>query len=152
VNFALSCVIDGYGNPSDKLFGFNKTSVGITILSFTCSIVRSELALLLGPLTLYLLVMRQTMIDRAFLAGLTGGGGGAILSLLIDSFFWGRWTWPEMEAVIFNVVEGKSEEWGVSLLCFQLLRLRSLINSALIWFHERVSGLSLVFLFPGPFA
>lgn len=36
------------------------------------------------------------------------------MSTLVDSFFWGRWTWPEMEAILFNVVEGKSEEWGVS--------------------------------------
>jgi alpha-1,6-mannosyltransferase len=34
----------------------------------------------------------------------------------VDSFFWGRWTWPEFEALVFNVVQGKSEEWGVSLL------------------------------------
>jgi len=53
------------------------------------------------------------------------------LSILIDTYFWNRpltlWNpmrsssnqprgflWPELEAILFNVVEGKSSEWGVS--------------------------------------
>lgn len=36
------------------------------------------------------------------------------LSLFIDSYFWRTSVWPELQSLIFNVVEGKSENWGVS--------------------------------------
>jgi alpha-1,6-mannosyltransferase len=32
--------------------------------------------------------------------------------LLVDSFFWGRFIWPELSQVIWNVVEGRSAEYG----------------------------------------
>ena len=74
------------------------------------------------------------------------GSAGTALSVAVDSFFWsawlatardvssatgvkatlertlqalgfGRlWVWPELWGVLFNVVEGKSELWGVSFM------------------------------------
>ena len=36
------------------------------------------------------------------------------LTTFIDSYFWDeQLLWPELHGVIFNVVEGKSAEWGV---------------------------------------
>ena len=36
------------------------------------------------------------------------------LTVAVDSFFWQRWPlWPELYGVFFNVVQGKSAEWGV---------------------------------------
>ena len=41
--------------------------------------------------------------------------GSIALSVLVDSYFWRkRFLWPEGHAVIFNVIEGRSAEWGVS--------------------------------------
>lgn len=39
----------------------------------------------------------------------------AAVSIPVDSLFWQRWTWPEAESILFNVVEGKSSDWGVRL-------------------------------------
>ena len=36
------------------------------------------------------------------------------LTITVDSYFWNRYPlWPEFSSIYFNVVEGKSAEWGV---------------------------------------
>lgn len=37
------------------------------------------------------------------------------ITVPIDSYFWQKFTWPEGASVYFNVIEGHSEDWGVSL-------------------------------------
>lgn len=58
-----------------------------------------------------------------FIVILAGSGLLAIATTVgLDTYMWGRaydirrggLLWPELEAVLFNVVEGKSAEWGVS--------------------------------------
>jgi len=35
-------------------------------------------------------------------------------TVVIDSYFWKQWPlWPELHGILFNVVQGKSSEWGV---------------------------------------
>lgn len=66
------------------------------------------------------------------ITGLLAGIIALLVSVPIDTYFWDRpwriWNpltssghsngqgiaWPELEAILFNVVEGKSAEWGVS--------------------------------------
>jgi hypothetical protein len=78
----------------------------------------------------------RSFLRSAFLAILTGGGFGlgmsmnvlvphqtrrthcstllSGLSLYVDSYFWGKWIWPEAYGILFNVLQGNSAEWGVS--------------------------------------
>ena len=45
------------------------------------------------------------------------------LTVLIDTYFWKKTEyplWPELFGVYFNVVQGKSAEWGVRSLSFSL--------------------------------
>lgn len=35
-------------------------------------------------------------------------------TVVIDSYFWKQWPlWPELHGILFNVIQGKSSEWGV---------------------------------------
>ncbi|VDQ05759.1 unnamed protein product [Trichobilharzia regenti] len=67
-------------------------SAGVSVLVF-----RSELILLFGPCLLYALFT-----------------GRVSCSVLIDSYFWGRLIWPELEVFYFNTILNKSGQWGVS--------------------------------------
>jgi len=46
----------------------------------------------------------------------------------VDSYFWAKFPlWPEFSGIYFNVLEGKSIQWGVSLL-FLYLNTQNLIT------------------------
>lgn len=43
----------------------------------------------------------------------------AAISTIVDGHYWQKaFIWPELEGILFNVVEGKSSEWGVCRLLF----------------------------------
>ena len=95
---------------------------------------RSELLLLLGPLALQSAI-RYTSLYNVIKVGLVSGiisAGESMhipgrlwdatrltnvaITVLVDSYFWQQWPlWPELYGIYFNVIQGKSAEWGVSL-------------------------------------
>lgn len=103
--------------------------IGVAILSILSFIYRLELLGVLGGCGLYLLHQRwytprldtdpHPVESTARLAGTAQASASIAVScsMLLDTFLWKseRWMLPEIEALRFNVVEGKSAEWGVSI-------------------------------------
>lgn len=100
--------------PSPNRSTVNRACLALAILSWTASIVRSEIALLLLPLAFTLLVTRKISFTGGLLSGMIGGLSGATLSYFVDSYFWNQPTWPEWDAIMFNVYHGHSSNWGTS--------------------------------------
>lgn len=101
---------------------------GVALLTALCVIVRLELLGLLAAVGLYLVHSRvhgwrydtdpHPFESVAKLAGTAQASLtlSAAASALVDSHMWRAKVWliPEIEAARFNVVEGRSAEWGVS--------------------------------------
>lgn len=108
--------------------------LGIYLLTFTAVVFRAEIALLLFFVTLQLLVTRRlSLFKDVILAGFVGGVVGLTVTLSIDSYFWQSQNeearifttpfltertgliWPELSGFLYNAIDNKSSEWGVSV-------------------------------------
>ncbi|KAH9885786.1 Alg9-like mannosyltransferase family-domain-containing protein [Cubamyces lactineus] len=112
-NLALYLLIDRAPNSTRP----SKANVhrAIALLTVATVVFRAELLLLLGPLVLQTLVRKYTTFGGVLKTGLLAGGLSVAATVLTDSYFWQRWPlWPELYGIYFNVIEGKSADWGVS--------------------------------------
>ncbi|OSC97695.1 glycosyltransferase family 22 protein [Trametes coccinea BRFM310] len=112
-NLALYMLVDRAPNSTRP----SKENVhrAIGLLTFASVVFRAELALLVGPLAVQAIVRQYTSIANVVKVGLLTGTVSVVATVLVDSYFWQRWPlWPELYGVYFNVLDGKSAEWGVS--------------------------------------
>jgi alpha-1,6-mannosyltransferase len=86
------------------------------LLTIAGIVFRSELAILVGTITLYLLVTQRASVTGVIIpAGLGGLIIGLLCTVPLDSFFWQSFPlWPEWTAFYYNTVQGRSADWGVS--------------------------------------
>lgn len=83
----------------------------ISALVFATVVFRSELVVFFAPAALQLLFLGLPPV-RAFLSGLFSGLASLAITILVDSYFWQRWLYPEGELLYFNTILNKSHEWG----------------------------------------
>ncbi|KGO73371.1 GPI mannosyltransferase [Penicillium italicum] len=104
--------------PQDQ----KKYSLALALLTTVGVVFRSELALLVGTQTLFLLATRRIDLSHTVIAGLVGLTTGLALTVYLDSTFWQSFPlWPEFEAFRFNVLAGQSSEWGTEPWSFYFL-------------------------------
>jgi alpha-1,6-mannosyltransferase len=105
------------------------------LLTIAGVVFRSELALLVGTITLVLLITQRVSIVKVIIpAGLGGLIIGLLCTVPIDSFFWQSVPlWPEWIAFYYNTIQGHSADWGVSPWHFYFLNAlpRLLLNPAI---------------------
>ncbi|KAF8525924.1 alpha-1,6-mannosyltransferase subunit [Hysterangium stoloniferum] len=112
VNIASSLILAPSASPQARRKRFN---TAVALLTFATVVFRAELLLLLGPLVLQGLYLRQTSFFSVVQTGLVAGLASLVLTVTVDSYFWRQWPlWPELAGQYFNVYQGKSAEWGVS--------------------------------------
>ena len=87
----------------------------IFYLTFGAAIFRCDLILLIIPVALMLLLLRRIKLTDLVVSGFFFSTLAVLLTVLIDSVFWGRVIWPELEVFLFNnPVDNRSAQWGVS--------------------------------------
>jgi alpha-1,6-mannosyltransferase len=104
------------------------------LLTIAGIVFRSELAILVGTITLYLFFTRRLSIIGVIIpAGIGGLVIGLLCTVPLDSFFWQSFPlWPEWIAFYYNTIQGHSADWGVSPWYFYLVNAlpRLMLNPA----------------------
>ncbi|GAA96287.1 glycosyltransferase family 22 protein [Mixia osmundae IAM 14324] len=90
------------------------SAVGILMLTFAAFALRFELLALLGPVLIAGIVRQHFDFWHVFFTGQVAAILSVAATFAIDTYFWQRTVWPEAASVLFNVVENKSQDWGVS--------------------------------------
>ncbi|WVQ76291.1 hypothetical protein IAR50_005956 [Cryptococcus sp. DSM 104548] len=93
---------------------------GIGLVTLTATIARLELTPLAIALAGISVLQGRLSFARALLSGAAGGFIGLLLTSCVDIYFlapiahmYPYHQWPELSAALFNIVQGKSAEWGV---------------------------------------
>jgi alpha-1,6-mannosyltransferase len=76
-------------------------------------VFRGDTAILFASILLFLLLTRKISFFQTVIDGFVATLGSLVLTVLVDSWFWQRWLWPEGEVLYFNTILNKSHEWGV---------------------------------------
>ncbi|KAJ2773486.1 hypothetical protein IWQ57_001273 [Coemansia nantahalensis] len=82
------------------------------ILAATCTVLRFDVAVFAAAM---LASAAPSATWRAVGTAAAALGAAGALTLAVDSHYWQTsWMWPELRVFWFNVVQGRSAEWGVS--------------------------------------
>lgn len=88
--------------------------LAIALLTYATTVFRSELAILLVTMTLYLLLTQRISLRQVIPAFAFAFFISLASTVPLDSYFWQKPLWPELWGFYFNVIKGSSAEWGVS--------------------------------------
>ncbi|BFZ55969.1 Dol-P-Man:Man(7)GlcNAc(2)-PP-Dol alpha-1,6-mannosyltransferase [Savitreella phatthalungensis] len=88
----------------------------IALLTFATIVFRAELLLLLAPVIGSYLLDEPSLARMSYtiLIGAFASLLAILVSLTVDTYFWRAATLPELAGFMFNAVQGKSRQWGVS--------------------------------------
>ncbi|KAL9595878.1 MAG: hypothetical protein Q9219_006183 [cf. Caloplaca sp. 3 TL-2023] len=113
VNVALARLLPRTKSSGGALSNDLRSSlVAITVAGI---VFRSELALLLVPYAVLLLLSRRLTLTSIVTSGVIGVAIGLLLTVSVDSIFWQRFPlWPELSAFSYNVLHSQSSNWGTS--------------------------------------
>lgn len=70
-------------------------------------VFRCDMLPLAGLIALQLLRTRQISWRAGMMTGALAGAACLALTVLVDSWFWQRWLWPEGEVLWFNTAQNR---------------------------------------------
>ncbi|KAJ1819694.1 hypothetical protein LPJ56_001523 [Coemansia sp. RSA 2599] len=83
-----------------------------SVLVFTCVVLRFDSVVFAVPM---LLDQISALTRRTVCTAFAVAVGSAALTTAIDSWMWqSAWMWPEARVFVFNVVQRRSSEWGIT--------------------------------------
>ena len=105
--FSVQAVLLSY-----SLWMKSRPVLALVTLGAAMTIFRCDLLLLLGPLAGTMLFSGEVPFWRTLWIGIGTCTLALLVSVAIDSPFWGYLVWPEGGVLFFNTVENRSSEYG----------------------------------------
>lgn len=88
-------------------------SKSIIYIALCVVIFRFDTSIFFGWLLLDGVFIRKLIpLNRVLKVGIPAGLIAIAITFIVDSFFWARPVWPELEGLYFNLWLNKSHEWG----------------------------------------
>lgn len=84
----------------------------VSLLAFATIVFRCDMLPLAGLIGLHMLLTKQISIPAGLLTGAVAAAMSLGMTVVVDSWFWQRWLWPEGEVLWFNTAQNRSGEWG----------------------------------------
>lgn len=132
--FALNLVLLAY----TSWFKGNQTAA-IRWLTICAAIFRFEVAVLLASVFFTEAIVNSgktvSMIKTLIVTGILS----IATTIMIDSYFWDQWLWPELTVFYFNIIQNKSSEWGTQSWLWYLQK--ALPNALLLAYPFAFLGL-----------
>ena len=86
----------------------------IALMAFAGLIIRCDTVLIAIPVGVSMLLAGRLHIAKTVIVATLSTLLCLAISIPLDSWFWGRWVWPELEVLFFNTIQNRSNEWGTS--------------------------------------
>lgn len=113
--FGLTTVAYGLLLPTNKPAKANgRIRLSIMLFVFAAVVFRSEVALLFGMNAFMLLIIPWISLGNLIPPFAVSFALSLTITVLVDSYFWQKWLWPELWGFFYNVVQGSSSNWGTS--------------------------------------
>lgn len=88
-------------------------SKSLIYMALCVVIFRFDTSIFFGWLLIDAVFIRKYLpLSKVLKVGIPSGLIAILISVTIDSIFWARLTWPELEGLYFNLWLNKSHEWG----------------------------------------
>ena len=97
-----------------------KFSGSVRLFAAATLIFRCDTLILCAPVGVSMLLRRQISFPAFLWAAVTGAAASVALTVAVDSYFWSRLIWPELDVFWFNVILNKSADYGVQPLLWYL--------------------------------
>lgn len=121
----------------------------LTYIALSVVIFRIDTCILFGWLIIDVLVKRQLNLSRLLKVGVPAGLLAIAITFSVDSIFWVRPVWPELESLYFNLWLNKSHEWGTQPYFWYFLNcLPRLLMSSLPFLLLAEKAIFMNFLLP----
>ncbi|TPX33102.1 hypothetical protein SmJEL517_g03915 [Synchytrium microbalum] len=86
----------------------------IQIFCFTAAVLRAEISVFAASIILVEWILHPSIISQSIIVGYQAAAMSVAMTVSVDMYFWNElWMWPEAKSFIYNVVYGKSSNWGV---------------------------------------
>jgi alpha-1,6-mannosyltransferase len=115
--------------------GRRRLRLGLGLLVMVGIIARSEVAILSGVIFLVDLLLSLspvTYISTVLPSIILSIVVATAATISVDTHLWASLSFPELEAILFNVVEGHASDWGVQRWSYYLLSLPKLLLNPLL--------------------